>query len=1235
MKLYFGDTFLEITANDNSKAIEKVRAVDTLTLYFSMPEYIDIPVGAWTTFEGKRYELLDPKNFKKHNTRNFEYTLVLEDEAGKLRRYKFRDSTTRRLKFEYTARPHEFIKMLVYNLNKREPGWTVGDCIEAVEKVVAFNHTNCHDALEQITDAFGSEWEIENKRISLRKVEYFKDNPLPLSYGMGNGFKSGIGRTNKDKMTPVEILFPQGGNRNIDPSTYGSSELLLPKNQVIGFDGTAFYYDPSEVPPGREVKWYITDADGFSVSRKDKAFITFAEDSLDCSHIYPSRVGTVSEVVTVDAAKNLYDIVDASIPEDLDYTKYLIQGSTLTIIPQDGMLAGKEFDAKYIHADRRFEIVPQDLDGRTMPDEVFKPFVGQKYAVFGMMMPDEYVCDNASHTGASWDMLRECVRFFFDNEEPHFSFTGELNSIWAQEDWLNIGGRIRKGAFILFSDTQFQPDGAVIRIVSVTRPVNTPKKPKIELSNVTVSGSIVGELNKITENEFVSENQYRDALQFAKRRFRDALETIEMLEGAFLHFSESIDPIAVRTMSLLVGDESLQYRFVNNKTNPQVVPYSIAYDATTKQLKCPTGIIQHMTLGIKDISSAHKATDYNFWNLPAFMSARLDDPTKKYYLYIRASATSQSAEFRLSETGIEMNAEAGYYHFLAGMLNSEYDGERSWAKMYGFTEILPGQITVERIISEDGWNFIDFLNNAARIGDDNTYMDWNTRGDRKMRIKGSLFVSDSGDENFPAVFRGEYSTANTYYSGDTVTYTVNGKTSTYRYIYSTPGRGYSPTSTSRWETLSSAGSDGDYYEYRYAKNGSRTSPPSLSVTAAAPSGWSTTMPTIGAMEYIWYTIAKKSATGVLLQNWSTPARHTPYDGIDGKLGPVLVFRGTYDSGATYYGNSKRVDAVKYNGVYYIASVTAPGGTSGFSGRTPVLPSDYWNDFGAQFDSIATNLLLAEGANIGDWFIQGGRIVSTLSNTGNKISLDATKAKILIESAVSGGGYTMDSSLGSVIELDANQGIVGVRAKNSLSYSTGTAYLSPTGIFANLAGTEALPAIYGRTHRAAIVGLGFANVNKSEWEFGADEAIIAGVYGRASNSGTAPAFGGYFWNLKACGMVFNRKYISDREGGSNTATVSLSASDSLVIGLVNSGITKTVYLPTSPVEGQTVFIMQMGAGALRVDTRDGSRIYDDTSENTYYDVPEGYTAMLTFGKWAVTSGSTTTAVNVWCVGRFRF
>lgn len=172
----------------------------------------------------------------------------------------------------------------------------------------------------------------------------------------------------------------------------------------------------------------------------------------------------------------------------------------------------------------------------------------------------------------------------------------------------------------------------------------------------------------------------------------------------------------------------------------------------------------------------------------------------------------------------------------------------------------------------------------------------------------------------------------------------------------------------------------DYQEYRFAKNGSRNSAPALVKTDAEPSGWTTTQPTVGTLEYLWMVVAKKSATGALLTNWSEPVRITPYDGKDGENGksPAMVYRGVYDSSKTYYGNQYRVDAVKYNDIYYVARIDA----GEFHNIAPTNTSK-WNNFGAQFESIATGLLLAENANIAGFIFRNNRLESSLSDANGQ------------------------------------------------------------------------------------------------------------------------------------------------------------------------------------------------------------------------------------------------------------
>lgn len=706
ISLYNGDKEIKIEVKDESYSYEAIMGEDTLTLYFSHPGYIEIPVGSWCDFYGKRYSLKKDSNFKKNGERNFEYTLILETGKADAMLWKVRHTVDRSIKFSYTAKAHEHLRLLVENLNRRSTGWKVGDCIEGTEKVINYNHTYILDAFNQLAELYETEWQITEetvegkqiKTIHLRKVEYNKENPLKLSYGKGHGFKVGVGRTSGD--IPPEIILVETTDRNIDYSTYGSKYLLLPKNKTLVYEG----------------RTYKTDADGTCVMRADKELTTAKEDSLDCTAIYPSRVGTVSSVIEVNKENNFFDFVDKDIPEELNFEDCLIAGETMTVIFQTGMLTGKEFEVKYIHEAkdkkeaRRFEIVPQEIDGITMPEpEVWRPKVGDTYAVFGMQLPKAYICNDSTQTGASWEAFKEAAKYLYEHEDKAFIFTGTLDGIWAKKRWLEIGGKIVLGGYVNFSDTQFHPEGSLIRMIGIKRFVNNPYSPEIELSNEPIGTSVSSDLNKIETNEVTVIEKHKDALQFTKRRFRDAKETMSMLEDALLNFSGSVNPITVSTMQLLVGDESLQFRFVNSKTNPVQVSHNITFNTSTKILNAPAGILQHLTLGISSLSSSHKADEYKYWDMANYDSPVLIDPDKKYYLYAKVGKENQAGTFLLSETAIKMEQIAGYYHLLTGVLNSEYEGSRSFVQLYGFTEILPGRVTTERILSPDGDTYFDLV----------------------------------------------------------------------------------------------------------------------------------------------------------------------------------------------------------------------------------------------------------------------------------------------------------------------------------------------------------------------------------------------------------------------------------------------------------------------------------------------------------------------------------------------
>ena len=705
MQLHFNSTYIDVLPTDESYRYRSIMGEHTLTLYFALSTYTEIPTGAWCEFQGERYTLNQPAKVVKHNSQHFEYTLTMDSEGANLKNYKFRNPNDKTLKFPFTASPRYHIQILVDCLNMIDSGWQIGTTIEANEKLISYNHNNCLEALDMIAKAFETEYEIIGKTIHLHKVEYFKDNPLPLQYGKGKGFKTGVSRTTEQSR--ITRLYVQGGERNIDRSKYGNKELLLPKSEEYVYEGVTF----------------VSDDKGLSIAIKNaqnNGFIN--EQSLDLSHIYPSRKGTISAVFEVDHDKHFYDFADTTIPEALNFADLQIKGEKMVIYFESGMLSGREFEISryehssgYNHSTRRFEIVPKEEDGTTMPNDIFKPAVGDRYSVYNMHLPAAYICDNDTKTGASWEIMKEACKYLYENRADLFTFTGDLDGIWAKKRWVNVGGRLKMGGYIHFSDNEFQRTPVAIRIVGLKEYVNNPYSPQIELSNKVQGQSFSSEIRKLQNQEVYFGEMNKQTQSLTKRSWRNALETIKQVEEAFPEYTQSIIPATVQTMMALVGNKAGQFAFVANKTNPITVPHTLYFDRNNKQINASSGWIKHYTLGTTDIKPSHSAADYKYWYVSPFVSGRLYDKAKSYYLYIKANKAIETAEFVLSETKIGMEQEAGFYHLLYATVNSEYYGERGIAQLNGFTEITGGQMVTNRIASGNGQQFIALYDDRIEI----------------------------------------------------------------------------------------------------------------------------------------------------------------------------------------------------------------------------------------------------------------------------------------------------------------------------------------------------------------------------------------------------------------------------------------------------------------------------------------------------------------------------------------
>ncbi len=115
-------------------------------------------------------------------------------------------------------------------------------------------------------------------------------------------------------------------------------------------------------------------------------------------------------------------------------------------------------------------------------------------------------------------------------------------------------------------------------------------------------------------------------------------------------------------------------------------------------------------------------------------------------------------------------------------------------------------------------------------------------------------------------------------------------------------------------------------------------------------------------------------------------------------------------------------------------------------------------------------------------------------------------------------------------------------------------------------------------------------------------------------------------LKARGLVLNTTVLT-----ASQTSAELADSCSLVISLTTS--TCSVYLPAATRNGQIIFLKQMQSGKMRVyPPADSSYVlYDDSSENTYYDCGSGQMIIAVFHYMTINSESK----GVWLVNRFKF
>lgn len=251
----------------------------------------------------------------------------------------------------------------------------------------------------------------------------------------------------------------------------------------------------------------------------------------------------------------------------------------------------------------------------------------------------------------------------------------------------------------------------------------------------------------IGESEERTDEKIERVKSEINQRWQGAIDTqdavIKAMEGSM---GKAIQSSSIHAMQALFGNKAGQFVFVDGFDSLREVSPNFAYYDSTDTFDAPTAFLQHKTLGVTAIKSEMSHADYKTWQVFGSSFILSDDSSYKY-LYAKVSRTSRTGEYIISNTPIEMESDPRFYHLWVGVI-VDYP-KRYFQRMYGFTQILPGQITATTFMSADGSFMIDTEKKMFVFrfrGDDGVdkLFAINRDGNGNIEMKGAtVFMGDS------------------------------------------------------------------------------------------------------------------------------------------------------------------------------------------------------------------------------------------------------------------------------------------------------------------------------------------------------------------------------------------------------------------------------------------------------------------------------------------------------------
>ncbi len=712
--------------------------------------------------------------------------------------------------FDLTYSIRDFVKVLIYNVNRDYPGlWQFDEesCPDTEPRTIAFSKNNCLQVLQKLCS--DSEFKLEflitqSEGVRTIHIGKFGSKVVPpggnefFEWGKGNGLYK-LKEQKVDDKAIITRLWVEGGTNNIRSNYRNYSERLqLPYPKRLNLKEHSLS-DGTVIPAGSEMIGISDDNNRYLEDADLRDMIGSDEDAKTYDNIFPKRTGEVTSIVE----DNINSFIDSTMDFDLNETdekgtKYLINGVSAKVTFTSGKLAGQEFEllekGGYEHESKKFTLIPfTDKRGLTIPTvetEAYRIQVGDKYKITDINLPESY------EQNAEEELWYTAVEDFKPMTQARAQYQLTLDRSYFLDSLpTDSDTRVfRVGDYVPVKDVRLGIEKN-IRIQKVSRNLLLEHDYTITLSDITAISIQSQTVLDVRDHEMIIENNRLRDFTKARRGWRTTEELRSMVYDTDGYFDpDNIRPNSIDTNMLTVGSKSQQFILVDVVLQANVGGLGNRFNATS-------GKLVHLTIDDDKIKT---------WDMGAAEFTMASN--NGYYLFAKCAKNGSSGVWYLTQEQLrfEPTDDPNNYYFQVGILSSLYtdDKFRDFATTYGFTRINGNTITTGRIVTSDGECYLDLDGNKFRIGDASSSIDWNATAKNQVTLKNVKLVSGSGDVSDIGVYRGTYNPNYVYYKGDEVSYTRNGETCTYRYINNDPSLGHLPTESAYWAIVAQ-GSKGD------------------------------------------------------------------------------------------------------------------------------------------------------------------------------------------------------------------------------------------------------------------------------------------------------------------------------------------------------------------------------------------------------------------------------------------